>query len=202
MSLKHLLIGLFCSGSTLVFGQTSPQFVNDGRLNEATESVIDAEVFINNGQINFVPANIDATGFYIIPLPFDTQNTLAYTNNGTMNHPAGFVFENIDSQGKRSLADSFFNGVNGTITASFPPYGFDEEDTNIVYFTDNRIAVAANEVANQGLISVGSSGLIDMHGSHLNLSDGGLMVETVRDAFDSVSFGTNFVPSTGVFDNY
>ena len=193
MSFKNLLIGLFCSGSTLVFGQNPTQFVNDGRLNESTEGVVDAEIFVNNGLVIFES---------ITPFPFDTQNTLAYTNNGIMNHPAGFVFEHIDNQGRRSPAHSFFNGVNGSIGASFPPYGFDEVETNIVYFTDNRITVSANEVANQGLISVGSSGLIDLHGAHLDLSDGGLMVETVQNAFDSVSFGTNFVPSTGIFDNY
>ena len=53
MSFKNLLIGLFCSGSTLVFGQNPTQFVNDGRLNESTEGVVDAEIFVNNGLVIF-----------------------------------------------------------------------------------------------------------------------------------------------------
>jgi hypothetical protein len=98
MSFKNLLIGLFCSGLTLVLGQNPTQFVNDGRLNESTEGVVEAEIFVNNGLIIFES---------ITPFPFDTQNTLAYTNNGIMNHPAGFVFEHINNQGRRSQAHSF-----------------------------------------------------------------------------------------------
>ena len=65
MSFKNLLIGLFCSGSTLVFGQNPTQFVNDGRLNKH-RNVVDAEIFVNNGLVIFK----------VSPFSFDTQNTL------------------------------------------------------------------------------------------------------------------------------
>lgn len=180
---------------TLANAQQQGVFVNDADLDFALEASIDAEVFVNKGVIDYA-------GFPPV-LGFDTQNTRYYTNSGYMNHPAGFVFETIDSQGLRTPAKVFFNDVYGVIGSSFPPYGFDAATTNIEYYSDNRIDINAETVVHQGLLSVGSSGLISIHGDNLNLRDGGLMTETVNaDAFDTVSFGTNFIPSTGVFDNY
>jgi hypothetical protein len=145
---------------TLANAQQQGVFVNDADLDFALEASIDAEVFVNKGVIDYA-------GFPPV-LGFDTQNTRYYTNSGYMNHPAGFVFETIDSQGLRSPAKVFFNDVYGVIGSSFPPYGFDAATTNIEYYSDNRIDINAETVVHQGLLSVGSSGLMSSHGDNLN----------------------------------
>ena len=164
-----------------------------GGLNAAAQP---QDVFFNKGFIDVDELPIDAVTFVndgsltvnTIILPFDTQNTLYYTNRGIMNSASGFIFENIADTGIRKPADTFFNDFGSEINAaaSLP----------------NRVIVNATNVQNHGLISVGSSGLLSISGDNVDLSNGGLMVVPLQGS-GSFSFGdTNFVPEAGVFDTY
>jgi len=197
MNFMKTWLSLGLLGINIAGAQQSSSFINNAYLEWPLETPVDAESFSNRGIVAF-------TEFPIPPLPFDTQNTLYYTNSGHMNNPAGFLFQHIDDRGKRTNAKVFRSEVLATIGSEFPPYGFDEIDTNIVFYADNKIEVYADEIYHAGLLSVGSSGLIKLKGVDVDLSPGGGSQTAFvnADAFDSVAFGTNFIPSTGIFDNY
>ena len=64
-------------------------------------------IYINNGTINGIPPNVDATNFYnsgtwaisTTPFPYQTAHTLNYTNVGTMQGSVGWEFDYGPSTG-------------------------------------------------------------------------------------------------------
>ena len=71
-----------------------------------TNAQVDAVHFLNEGQ------------FFVNPftVPWDSQNTLTFTNRGLMSGNIGFRFDTVTPPfGRRTQAQSFFN--SGTILA-------------------------------------------------------------------------------------
>jgi hypothetical protein len=169
------MILLLASGLTAM-AQPQEVFVNKAFVDTDTLPV-DAVTFINEGSFT-VGGGL---------MPFDTQNTLNYTNRGVMNSPTGFLFEHINDGGHHSKAENFFNDVGAEVnaTSSLP----------------NRIEINATNIQNRGLLSVGSSGLLSITGDHVDLSDGGLLIAPLQ-GNGSSSTGTNFDAEVGVFDFY
>jgi len=93
------MILLLASGLTAM-AQPQEVFVNKAFVDTDTLPV-DAVTFINEGSFT-VGGGL---------MPFDTQNTLNYTNRGVMNSPTGFLFEHINDGGHHSKAENFFNDV-------------------------------------------------------------------------------------------
>jgi hypothetical protein len=82
---------------------TAPSYENFGTLTNVPQ--IDARVFANYGTF----------GSLVTPLPFQTQNTLIYTNRGIMLGGVGFRFDFLSSAGVRKPADTFVNANSGVI---------------------------------------------------------------------------------------
>jgi hypothetical protein len=177
MKLINKWVILMLAGGLTASAQPQDVYINKGFVDAIDDLPVNAVTFINEGSFSEFSS----------PLPFDTQNTLNYTNYGVMNSQAGFIFEHISDSGAHSKASSFFNGVGAQV--------------NALSNTPNRVVVNATNVQNHGLISVGSSGLLSINGDHVDLSDGGLLVAPLRGT-GSTSAGTNFSPEAGVFDQY
>lgn len=135
-------------------------------------------IYINNGQVTDSP-QIDATAFLNrgsftvsgLLSPFTTQNTLYYTNRGTMTSASGssggFDFEFINgTTGSRSWASSIINDGSGTITVN-------PSTTDGPY-----LVLKATNLVNRGTLSVGSKGLIRMEGSNVDLSSGVVFIQS------------------------
>lgn len=157
--------------------QPDDVFINQGFIDERLELPINATTFINEGSFTVLSE-----------FPFDTMNTLNYTNLGIMSGFVGFNFENIDDAGNRAPAATFFNGIGSEINAvsdSLP----------------TLINIDAQHVENHGLLSVGSSGLISITGDNVNLANSGLGVVAIRGS-GTASSGTNYSSDAGIYDNY
>jgi len=163
--------------------------------------------WVNNGTIVVAP-NIDATNFInngtmllTTSLPFDTSNTRNFTNNGTMTGSVGFKFDlaprNSSGQliGARSLAANFHNRTAGAISA---------QDGLLPSFQlGSYLYVQATNVINQGLLSSSAQGYLQIVGTNVNLSRGGVGVTNIPPlGTGSANGDTNFVPDTAIYDSY
>lgn len=169
--------------------------------------------WINNGYTNVV-LPIDATNFinnaggnvsvFSSPTPFDTSNTRNFTNAGTMSGSVGFRFDNAprDSAGNlfapRKLAANFLNKNSGVITATD---GFVYSDYVLPPKNVSYLLVHATNIVNQGVLTVGAGGLLQLVGTNVNISRSGLQVATIAGT-GSFNGRTNFTPDVGITDNY
>src|SRR5881396_1745946 len=92
---------------------TIPLYENFGTVTNVPQ--VDAVAFANYGQFNIFST-----------LPYDTQNTLYFTNRGTMNGVPGFRFDHVADNRIRDRAINFINlpgasvlGGAGSQTFSF-----------------------------------------------------------------------------------
>src|SRR5579862_5402544 len=103
---RFIILAVLVAGlAARAFGQTTPIFQNFG--SEGDNPQIDAIAFANYGSFSASSA-----------LPYDFQNTLYFTNRGTMTANPGFRFATASSgQPPFKPAVSFVNDVNATIMA-------------------------------------------------------------------------------------
>lgn len=157
--------------------------------------------YINNGATVGVPPQIDATNFINnalfypqgLSLPFDTQNTLNWTNRGVMESAgavSGFDLEFIDgATGAGSWAANILNDREGSIIADAANQSF--------------ITLDATNVVNLGSVIAPYTGLIHVEGKNVNLSQGLLEIVGAQPTGDGVSFPpTNFQNDVGISDNW
>jgi hypothetical protein len=173
---------------------------------DATDSI-----YRNTGNVGPIPPVIDATNFvneagaqFIITTPFiyDTSNTENYTNKGIMLGNPGFRFDTAPSQfGARKMARTFRNHASGSIAAA---EGLIHPALGIL---GAKLQVGATNLINEGFLSVGSAGLLEIKGKNVNLSRGGLQVVPLTGIgniifVDDDGVPTNFTPDVAVYDNY
>ncbi len=167
---------------------------------------IDATTFINHGTFNIVPPTL---------APFETQNTLNYTNKGTMTSFGGWRFEHSFINkfgGQRNMAASFVNENPGVVEALdfigaadplpciryilLPSYLF-VGATNII--------TGAGFPADGASMTVGVNGWMQLVGQNVDLSDSGLQVLGVWLVPNGSLFSvdrTIYQPDVGVSDIY
>ncbi len=89
--------------------------------------------------------------------PFQTSDTLDYTNYGSMTGAVGWRFDyGPPAVGQRQMADSFFNGAGGSITANDISQGiFIIGVPAQASVLPSYLWVHATNIVNQGLLSVG-----------------------------------------------
>ena len=149
-----------------------------GLVGAAITAVAVTPIYINNGLVNNAP-QIDATAFvnrgtfYVSGLvsPYTTQNTLNYTNRGTLisdtGYSGGFDFEFFDgSTGIRRWASSIVNEGVGSISVGAANYD------------GPYLILKATNIVNRGSISVASSGLIRLEGRNVDLTGGSLEIQS------------------------
>lgn len=188
---------LFAPGAVLA---TDATWVNNGTLLEPPN--IDALTVINNGSMGtpLVP-------FFTTAL-FDTSNTQNLTNSGSMYGSLGFRFDNAPRNssgqliGLRKPAANFHNRVSGSINAIVSPIILSPSG-----FRNGQLLIQATNVINQGLLTVGADGLIQVVGTNVNLSRGGFGVLSIDESapvgsFNDVPAEGLFLPDFGITDNY
>lgn len=169
-----ILVTVFASE---IGNATDATWVNNGTI--VVAPVIDATNVINNGTIS-----ISTT------VPFDTSNTRNFTNSGSMSGAVGFRFDNAPRSsngqliGLRNLAANFHNRANGSINGS------------------TYLLINSTNLINQGNLSIGNSGLMQLVGTNVNISRSGLSVGGISDFVGSSNGATNFIPSTAIYDLY
>ena len=173
-----------------------PIFVNPGSppLNEPPQ--INATAFLNLGDFTVYTT-----------LPYDFQNTLYYTNRGTMLGAPGFRFDYTDDFGIRRPAATFVNesvGMVGTIDANqYQGY------SNVFFQT--MVQIRATNVINPGYLGVGNNGTLRIEGQNINLSRGAVEVGTITgspnanvyvELTDSDPRPDAFYPDNAIYDQY
>jgi hypothetical protein len=174
--------------------------------------------FINSGNIIGEPPQIDATNFVneaggVINIstptpfePFDTSNTENFTNKGTMSCLIGWQFDTAPSgNGLRRPAKNFRNHPSGTITAL--DGGVEVVQAGVPIFFGSKLLVSATNLINEGgaLLNIDSLGLMDLRGKNVNLNRGRLQVLPLNGLGippDFLETPTNFIPDSGIIDNY
>lgn len=186
-----LLIGILLP---LAAGATDATWVNNGTIVVAPN--IDATNFVNNGTISVSTSQ-----------PFDTSNTQNFTNSGSMSGSVGFRFDtaprNSSGQliGERRPAANFHNRNAGSISASDSGAIFIGGGAFVTPGSGSYLLVQATNVYNQGTLTVGGSGLLQIVGTNVNVSRSALGVNSVTGT-PSQNGKTNFFPSSGITDNY
>src|SRR5688572_3284833 len=155
---------------------------------------VNARHFVNDGAI---------TAFALFH-PWDSQNTITFTNRGSMFGGPGFRFETVDDPfGIRRPANSFLNTTTGEILAA--------DTFTVGSIPTSLIKINANSITNRGLLNVGANGFIQLHGRNVDLTSGKLVVGDIDDPLSGGGFGdglpdpfgtgdTNFFPSPGIYD--
>jgi hypothetical protein len=166
--------------------QPDDLYENYGFIDQGSEVPINAKAFANYGSF---------TVFGL--LPFDTQNTLNFTNTGIMNGSIGFRFDHVRDNGLRFKADNFVNASGAEINAS----GFSESQPSF-------LTISATNFVNKGLLTAGVSGLLSLEGGQMDLSDSAVGISSIRGTgsrnfvipTDPPAFV--FTPDSGITPNY
>ncbi|MCX7872617.1 MAG: hypothetical protein N2487_04970 [Verrucomicrobiae bacterium] len=160
-------------------GQTTPIYINERDFTGAVPPQIDATAFVNQALFSIS----------VSPLPFQTQNTLYYTNKGSgvMTGSVGFRFDYFNPQtGLSYAANTFVN--NGTITG------------------DPFLIISATNIVNTGFLFGGATGLLHLDGGNVDLSRSGLRTgESIGTGIVIIdgngrNVGRNYYNAPGVVD--
>ncbi len=186
------LFGLLCiSFAANLRTQPAALYENTGIVDFSNPPVVDALAFVNSGSFT-----ISST------LPFDTLNTLHFTNRGSISGSIGFNFQHIAPSGTRSSALNFVNAPGAEIIvessefSSFSPFLLFSDSPSPSY-----LLIAASNVVNSGRLQVSASGLIQIEGDNVDLFNGGFEVEPIA-GLGSIIGSTNFYPDTAIRDVY
>ena len=181
----RLLSGL--AGLLVVAGasaRTDTYYVNDGVVN--TPPQIDALNFLNNGTFSFLIGSLSQ--------PYQTANTITFTNRGLMDCDSGFRFDKFSTQtGLHTSASNWVNQTAGTINCGV--------STGIIFiggvgvgvtgFTPGKCLVTASNVIQRGTVNVSADGLASFKGNSVDMSRGlvGQAPNTLVSAFGSIFDG-------------
>lgn len=140
----------------------TPIYINNGLVTDAPQ--IDATAFVNRG--TFVVGGLLS--------PYTTQNTLYYTNRGTMisqsGYSGGFDLEYFNGKtGVRGWASSIVNEGVGSITVQSSIYD------------GPYLILKATNIVNRGTLTVPSTGLLRLEGGTVDLTGGLVAIQSTSD---------------------
>ena len=168
------------------FGGTAPIYINTGNIQAPLQ--IDASAFLNEGIFSVAGGSV----------PYETQNTLNFTNRGYMASNPGFRLLFIGTDGYRRFADNVINEGGARIVGVQPNFiGFGPGAPTPVSY----VWIDATNLVNSGTLEVGTRGLIRLNAKHADLSRSGLLVGSA----DLCGFELNplnFFPDDGITDLY
>ena len=150
-------------GSARLAAQST--FFNGGTY--TVDRPIDASSFINLGTFNVTLNDV-----------FSPNNTLVYTNYGTINALLGFEMQHVGSNGQRTPSTVIFNGQGGTITGigtvANRPFGM-PTGQDYTFGDGGYLALFANDVINRGTLSVSYWGDLALDGVNVDLRRSSLL---------------------------
>ncbi|MGD1088590.1 MAG: hypothetical protein ABR955_07665, partial [Verrucomicrobiota bacterium] len=161
-------------------------------------------IAIFTGQIGNPPPQVDATNFLnegtwdiSTPAPFETANTLNYTNEGSMVGSVGWSFGlSPATTGPQGMSASFFNDSPATIQADD---GFiaNPSDGYADYLV-SYLSVSATNIVNKGALSAGAGGEIVLTGSNVTLTSSDVEITPIQGVGSPIG-GTNFTPDVSTY---
>ncbi len=153
---------------------------------------INAITFINHGL--FSVSSI---------LPYDTQNTLHFSNFGIMVGEPGFRFDFVNAAGVRRPAADFYNGFDAQVFAgsgdTFLP-GLVVTNNGIT-FESAQLIISATNIFSRGELLADARGLVRVDGTTVDLSRSSIGVLPFTGGAGRIT-PTNFIPDVGVLDIY
>jgi hypothetical protein len=164
--------------------------------------------YINTGTINGVPPQVDAINFFnsgtwfiSTVAPYETANTLTYTNKGLMFGTPGWEFDlGPSTTGSRpNLSSIFYNDNGATIQAG------DGTVINMQEITSGGsfLLIQATNIINRGQLIATPFGQIKLVGSTVALNRSTLNIPPIQGAGSANNFGqTNFTSDTAIYDEY
>ncbi len=152
-----------------------------------------AQAYVNNGAVTIVPV-IDDVSFVnngliqiATELPFETQNTLYFTNSGTI--LAGSFFGGSFANG--GVRFEYINGATGYRS----PASVIENEQGAAITGRPYVLLNATNIVNRGTFTVPADGLIRLTGQNVDLSRGKLDLG----ALDGNSLSDGYVTDTNLF---
>jgi hypothetical protein len=188
----HLLGGLAAAAGT------SPMFINQAPVQSPPDIApqIDARAFVNESVFNVTGYAL--YGFY--PLPYQTANTVCFTNYGSMSGDPGFLFDNFDGHARRWM-DWWVN--YGDLSCF---------NTNIITLVlgisrGNLLVASATNLVNSGYLNGDDQAVIQLSGQNIDLSRS--RIRTAQPLDDTYYLyggvyllSTNYYNDPGVYDLY
>ena len=179
---------------TVALGQTVPVFDNSliSIYPPGVPPQIDATTFFNSSVF------IDNTFNSLFTVPYETANTVNYTNLGVLASLDGFRFDTFNTQtALYTNAANFYNAGSATLNCGGTNYGGWFSTNNLAFFIvpgGAECLVWATNIINGGTIDMGMDSLLSLQGQNVNLKGGLLNME----GFETGDlFGTS-----GMFDGY
>lgn len=169
----------------------SALYLNKGTVTNLFAPIIDAVAFVNEG--DFTVSTL---------LPFETSNTLVFTNKGIMNGTPGFRLETVSLGTVRTPASVVYNDFGATIGGALPIGGGGIVGGTIIAGLElPQLLINASNIINRGSMQTSLGGLVRLTGNSVDLtrSDTG-MIPTITTVGSFTT--TNFFPDFGIFDLY
>jgi len=164
-------VGVLVVSVTTLLGAPAPIYFNPGVNPDPI--MVDATIFYNTGTFNIgTPPDIFLQNYLNPVTPFETQNTLFYTNTFSMTAIPGFNLEFIDDGGVRRPAAQIYNGPGATISGGFANLSIDisgfPDELHPLY--GGFVSLNATNIINRGSISGFYAGAIEIRGKNVDLS--------------------------------
>jgi hypothetical protein len=195
---KFFLLLVYLVATALSARAADALYHNIGTVPCGDAPQIDAFVFLNDG--SFCADTASGALFGVnTAIPYTTQNTLSFTNNGLMQSGRGFQLDFVTEDGFHHPAANIVNSAGGSSGPS-------------TIFGGSLVLLSATNLVNKGLLQSGASGLMQLSGQNLNLARGGIGSDAASGGgaclpnfFLSPPYltPTNFIPISGqVLDQY
>ncbi|MBN9692158.1 MAG: hypothetical protein J0M24_18085 [Verrucomicrobia bacterium] len=148
----------------------APIYINEGV--NPNPVVIDATIFLNTGTFTIGAPNGGFFNDFLSPVnPYETQNTLYYTNTFRMSAVPGFNLEFISDSGVRRPAAQVYNAPGATISAEFSDLAANLFFPNTIFpLYGGLVSINATNVINKGTIEGFYAGSIEIRGDNVDLS--------------------------------
>jgi hypothetical protein len=158
---------------------------NSGTVTDPPQ--IDATNFVNSGLIDIFTS-----------LPFETSDTLNYTNSGTMiGTPGWFFLTSPANTGHDRPAANFVNLNDGLVQAQD---GGRLVTIGTASAAASYLVIAASNIVNKGTLSVGGNGLLNLRGTNVNLARSALEVTALQPRGSVIVGQTNYINDVGIND--
>ncbi len=139
-------------------------YLNTGNINRTAPPdnapQIDAFNFINTGV--FIITNLFQYSLVSPPLPFQTWDTLNWTNRNLIAGDPGFRFDFFDSASSLDRMSASFVNANTV------------NETNAWVFGVSYVQISATNVVNRGTLGISGAGLLRIDGDNIDLKRGRL----------------------------
>lgn len=173
MKIWFKALGVALASTLLLAAAPAPVYENSGRNPDPI--MIDAEVFINTGTFTIgSEAGIFFRDYRNPVMPFETQNTLYYTNTYLMSAVPGFNLQYIDDLGIRRRAAQIYNSPGATISGEFANMSINMSLTgwpnDLFPMYGGYVSLNATNIVNRGTIEGFYAGSIEIRGDNVDLS--------------------------------